>query len=194
MILKKIFFISGLLFSFYLVLPAPSLPPPDLPNSIKSTEPGDTIQIPNTAGYFTDKTRKESLDYYTNYFSSNMFFKVPFLTYRLNYPPEFAKEVFVSTKQSYYLEEIVHPLRESMFVNGFEWQNDVFTSLEGREKNKIVVNDKVWLSKVSLRWFYSSPLVRLTIFWSSWLLFYFCIRLTTEEAITFIGLFRQGRK
>lgn len=163
--IKIFFWFVGVLISIYLILPGPSLPPPDLPESPKSTEPGDTVQIPNVAAYFTNKTREEVLAFYTDYFPS------PF-SFRLNYPPEYARDVFAPTKRSYFLEEIVRPGRESLFVNGFEWESDVFTPPERRIKNKIVIDGKVWLSKVSLRWFDSFWPVRLLVFWLAWGLFY----------------------
>lgn len=170
--MKKIWFILGLLISFYLIIPGPKLPPPDLPQSLKSDEPGDTIQISRVSAYYTEKQRPEVFDFYTQYFSNSGFLNLPLPTYRLNHPPEFAKEVWVDTKQSYYLEEAVHPLRESLFINGFEWENDVFTPPERRIKNKINIAGKIWPAKVSLRWFPSKTVSRLLVFWPAWLLFW----------------------
>ncbi len=179
----------GLIISFYLLLPAPLLPPPDLPESAKSNEPGDTWQLPNVSAYYTDKLRPEALDFYAQYFSRSSFLNIPLPTYRLNHPPEYAKQVFIDTKQSYYLEEIIHPFRESLFVNGFEWENDVFTPPESRPKNILKFNDRVWKSKVSLKWIYSSELSRLIIFWSSWILFWFICKFFNKEIISLIRIF-----
>lgn len=171
--LKKVYVFIGIIFTFYLLLPGPKLPPKDLPKSLKSSFPGDTFQISNVSAYFTDESRGEVLDFYTNYFSKTSFFDLPLFTYRLNHRPEYAKQVWIDTKRSYYLEEIVHPLRESLFVNGFEWENDVFTPPGQRVQNKLIVGGKTWAGKVSLRWFYSSVLARVLIFWLAWGALYF---------------------
>ena len=170
--MKKIWFFLGLCITFYLILPGPRLPPPDLPQSFRSTEPGDTVQLPRISAYFTDKTRDEVLSFYTNYFARSPFLNFPLITYRLNHPPEYAKQVVRETTRSYYLEEVVHPLRESLFINGFEWEKDVFTQPKKRIKNKILVEGKVWRSKVTLRWFVSHWGTRLMIFWSAWLMLF----------------------
>lgn len=166
--LKFFWLFLGLTVTVYLLLPGPKLPPPDLPESLKSTEPGDTIQLKNVSAYFTDKSRQEVLDFYTNYFSHSLFFNIPLLTYRLNHPPEYAREIIRDTTMTYYLEEIVHPLHGSLFVNGFEWENDVFTPKEMRAQNAIKVGGKIWKSKITLRWKPSRVWTRLLVFWAAW--------------------------
>ena len=178
---KRIWLITGILIGLYLVLPGPSLPPPDLPLSVKSDQPGDTVQIPHVAAYFTNQKRSEVLSFYTRYFSRSSFLGFPLPTYRLNHPPEYAKKVWVETKRSYYLEEVVHPFRESLFVNGYEWKNDVFTKPTKREKNKLIFAGKVWEAKVSLRWFYSPGWARIFVFLLSWIAFYFLIKMWARE-------------
>ncbi len=116
---KKLYFLVGILLSLYLLLPGPSLPPPDLPESLKSTEPGDTIQLTRVSAYYTQKQREEVISFYDDYYSHSPFLNLPFISYRLNHPPEHAREIWADTKQSYYLEEIVHPFAGSLFVNGF---------------------------------------------------------------------------
>lgn len=63
--MKKYFLILLAIFNFlfllYLVKPAPQIP--DLPNSLKSDLPGDTIQIPNVKGYFTNMSRTEVINF-----------------------------------------------------------------------------------------------------------------------------------
>ena len=171
---RKIFIsaylLLGLLIIGYLIIPAPKFPPPDLPQSIKSTEPGDTVQLSNTSAYFSDQSRANVINFYTSHFKRIKIFNISFSLpqYRLNHPPEEARRIWVDTKRSYYLEEIVHPLRESLFIDGFEWANDVFTKPQRRIKNKMVVGGRVWQAKVSLRWFQSSVLARLLIFSLGW--------------------------
>lgn len=161
----KIFFILAFLFgTFYLVLPAPRDFPP-FPNSVKSIEPGDTTQIANVSAYYTDVPREEVVDFYFRYFSRSPFLNIPLITYKLNHPPERIREVLRETQQSTYAEEFVHPLRESIFVNGFEWDNDPFTPPKARIKNILIVNGETYQFKVTLFYQESKVWQRLMIFY-----------------------------
>lgn len=146
--LKKIgiiFVVAFNLFAIaYLVSPTPSIP--DLANSVKSQEPGDTIQIPNVSGFYTNMTRTEVMNFYKAHYTS------PFLV-NINYPPEKSKTVIRDTIQSYYFEEFNIPFKESLYVNGFEWENDVFTKPEKRIKNKLIYNGKEYKAKITIRTF-----------------------------------------
>ncbi len=172
-VFRAVFLGLGILFSIYLLLPGPELPPPDLPDSLKSTELGDTIQIPNVAAYFTDKTRAEVMEFYSRYSSKPSFLGITLPSYRLNYPPEYARQAIRDTIKTYYLEEIVQPLKASLFINGFEWESDVFTKPEHRPKNKVVIDNKVWRTKLTLHWFPSKIWVRLGVFWLAWITLWF---------------------
>lgn len=173
--LKIFFIIVALLGTFYLVLPAPKDFPP-LPNSVKSTEPGDTVQIANVSAYYTDMPRKEVVDFYFKYFSRSPFLNIPLITYKLNHPPERIREVLRETQQSTYVEEIVHPLRESVFVNGFEWDNDPFTQPSRRIKNILVVNGKTYQFKITLFYQESAIWQRLLVFYLSLIFVYFTVK------------------
>jgi hypothetical protein len=159
---KIIFGIFSLLLLIYLAMPGPEsindfYP---LPNSAKSTLSGDTVQVPNVVGYFSDNYR----DFATNFYKQNYQQKTifPFPPLRLNYPPEFAYTAIKDQTQSTYLEEYIYPLRDSLFVNGLEpfYQN-------GKPKywGAIKFEDENRLSdtKVTLR-YYPSPLwARITV-------------------------------
>jgi len=146
--IKKIFITIFVIFNIfaviYLVIPTPKLP--DLVNSVKSNLPGDTVQIPNVSAYFTNMTRTEVMNFYKTYYYG--FFRI-----NLNHPPEKAKEIIVNTIPSYYFEEFILPFRGSLYVNGFEWENDVFTKPEKRIKNKLIYQDKEYKSKITIREF-----------------------------------------
>ena len=184
--LKIALIIAFFLGTFYLLLPAPK-DFPHLPPSIKSTEPGDTTQIANVSAYYTDIPRNEVVDFYFNYFSHSPFLGIPLITYKLNHPPERIREVLRETQQSTYVEEIVHPLRESVFVNGFEWNNDPFTPPARRIKNILIVNGKTYRFKVTL--FYQETAVwqRLAVFYLSLLAVYFLYQ-------TYLGLWQRWQK
>jgi hypothetical protein len=146
--IKKFAFLILLIFNVlaivYLVSPTPTLS--DLPNSIKSTEPGDTVQIPNVAAYYTNQTRTQVINYYKAIYYS------PFRII-LNHPPEKAREIIRDTIPSYYFEEFVLPFKESLYINGFEWENDVFTKPDKRVKNKLLFEGKEYKAKITIRTF-----------------------------------------
>jgi len=139
----------------YLVTPPPLLR--DLPNSVRSTLPGDTVQLKNVSGYFTNLTRREVINYYLSFYNH------PLLIH-LNHPPEKSKTIFRDTMQSYYLEELVLPFKESLFINGYEWENDVFTKPEKRIANKLTYNGVSYSAKITLKTFPVSIFNRLLIF------------------------------
>ena len=160
--IKKIFIIILVIFNLfaviYLVSPTPNLP--DLVNSTKSNLPGDTVQIKNVSGYFTNMSRTEVMNFYKAYY-------IGFFRINLNHPPEKAKEIIVNTIPSYYFEEFILPFKESLYINGFEWENDVFTKSEKRIKNKIIYEKKEYKSKITIRRFPTSIPKRLISFFAT---------------------------
>lgn len=156
----------------YLLVPAPEIP--SLPGSFKSTEPGDTGQIPGVvAGYYTNLSRKEVTDFYQKSFSRSSFLGIPLITYKLNHPPEYARETVIKTLHSDFFEEIVHPFRESLFVNGWTPKEDREYQ-KGTEKPlyEFERGGESYQSKVTLYLISSNPFIRLVIFHLS-LLFIF---------------------
>lgn len=139
----------------YLISPTPVLP--DLANSIKSDEPGDTIQLKNVSAYYTNMTRTEVMNFYKAYYSG------PFRII-INHPPEKSKEIIRDTIQSYYFEEFILPFKESLYINGFEWENDVFTKPENRIKNKLLFKDKEYKAKITIKTFPTSIPKRILAF------------------------------
>jgi hypothetical protein len=149
-IVKIGYIFLSILFLAYLSIPNYKFPA-QIGNSIQSTEPAD-IETPFRRGYYVDYGRQEVLDFYQGEFENGIFGKVPLLTYRLNYPPEDAQTLIRDQTKSSYLEEIVHPFRESLFVNGF---------ISTQDKDKMIVDGKAWHQKVILRLVTSSVYARL---------------------------------
>jgi len=150
-IVKIGYILLSILFLVYLSIP--TLPfPNQIPDSLQSNEPAD-METPLRRGYYTDSDRKEILDFYQKQFEIGIFKNIP-LTYRLNYPPEDAQTLIRDQTKSSYLEEVVHPLRESVFVNGFVPKQD---------KDKIIVNGKKWYQKIILRQVPSNTVLRLLV-------------------------------
>lgn len=154
-LLPILFLISNFLSLSYLLSPTPNLPP--LANSTISDLPGDTIQVSNVSGFFTNQTRQQVINFYKANYTG--LFRII-----LNHPPEKAREIIVNTIPSYYFEEFVLPFKETLYINGFEWQNDVFTKPENRVKNKLIYNGKEYFSKVTTRRFPVSPTARIINF------------------------------
>ncbi len=157
--LKKILVLGLLIFNLlsliYLLTPTPTLS--DLPFSVKSEEPGDTVQLKNVAAYYTNLSRTQVINFYQAQYSG--LFRI-----HLNHPPEKAKEIIRDTIQSYYLEEFILPYKESLYINGFEWEKDVFTKPEKRIKNKLLYQGKEYQAKITIRTFPTSTPRRLVSF------------------------------
>lgn len=100
----------------YLALPAHPFPK-QLPDSVQSLEEADT-ESPYRRAYFTNFTREEVMKHYQNQMNSRI--GIPLPTYRLNYPPEEAYSLIRDQTRSTFLEEVVNPLREYLYVNGFK--------------------------------------------------------------------------
>lgn len=147
--------VINILFIAYLITPTPILKP--LPDSVRSTLPGDTTQLQNVTGYYTNLSRTEVIKFYRSFYSSP-------LLIRINHPPEKAKEIFRDTMQSYYLEEFIIPFKESLFINGYDWEKDVFTKPEKRIANKLIYNNIVYQSKINTKVYRTNILTRIIIF------------------------------
>ncbi|MFZ5932924.1 MAG: hypothetical protein ACOYT7_02505 [Patescibacteria group bacterium] len=151
-ILKTIFILFSLVFAFYLLLPDPEFPVPP-PDALQSNEPADT-ETPLRRAYFTNLTREEVMSHYKSQLAKSSFLALPLSTYRLNYPPEEAKTIIRDQTRSTFLEEIVHPFRASVFVNGFEPKDP---------KDAIFIEGRAWRQKIIVRHIPSTPWVRLPI-------------------------------
>ncbi|MFA5933036.1 MAG: hypothetical protein WCV81_02070 [Microgenomates group bacterium] len=159
---RLIFILFAIILLIYLLIPGPSSINdfPGLPNSAKSNLPGDTVQVPNVSGYFSDNFRAFVTNFYKMSYKSQVV--IPFLPIRLNYPPEFAYTTIKDQTRSTYLEEYVYPLRDSLFINGYEpfYENGkpkFFGSVKSDEQNDIYYN------KTTLRFYPSSIWVRVAV-------------------------------
>lgn len=136
----------------YLALPNFAYPTPP-PDALKSQEPSD-LESPLRQGYFTNFSRAEVLSWYGKQFDHINIFgydsKLP--TPLLNYPPEDAETLIRDQTSSTFLQEYVHPFRESMFINGFEPKtadNEPAFTVEGKiYKQKIIIRmvpSNIWI-------------------------------------------------
>lgn len=156
-ITKKISFtfiaILDLIFFIYLLLPVPDFPVPP-PDSIQSHEPADT-ETPLRRAYFTNSTREEVMDWYKDQMRESPLYNITLPTYRLNYPPEEAQAIIRDQTRSTFLEEIVHPFRESIFINGFEPKE---------KKDAIFIEGRDWRQKIIVKFVPSGILAKIMVF------------------------------
>lgn len=158
-LLYLILTVTYLLGIVYLIQPSPQTP--DLSDSFRSTEPGDTYQHPDQKAFYTNKYRSEAL---AELQSSWSITNIPFLEYRLNYPPEEVTTLVREQLYSSYLEEVVHPLRESLFINGWEPSNSPKYSYLPAEDRPIIITEGIpYNSKVTIRPVYSPIWARLFV-------------------------------
>jgi len=151
-ITKILFILLSTFFIFYLLLPNPSFPEPP-PDALQSNESADT-ETPLRRAYFTNYTREEVMTHYKDQFEKPVFFGIFLPSYRLNYPPEEAQTIIRDQTRSTFLEEIVHPFRESVYINGFK---------PSLQKDAIFIEDKDWYQKITVRFVPSNSIVRVTI-------------------------------
>ena len=149
---KIVYIIYAIIFLIYLGLPNLNFPEPPT-DSLMSNEPGD-IENPSIRSYFTDYSREDIISHYKKGFSKNSILGIPMPTFVLNYPPEEAKIIIKQQTRSTFLQEIVHPLRESIFINGFEAKE---------EKDTIFINNKIWKYKINVKLVSSNILNRFVI-------------------------------
>lgn len=156
-ILTAVFIIFCLSGVFYLALPNYSFPTPP-PGVLKSQEPAD-METPLRQGYFTNYSRAEVLSWYRGQFEYTYIFghKIKLPTLLLNYPPEDAETLIRDQTSSTFLQEFVHPFRESLYINGFK---------PSAVENKPLfnVNGKSWEQKITVRFVPGNVIIRELIF------------------------------
>lgn len=155
-----IIYVAGVI---YLVQPIPVLP--TLDNATLSNEEGDTWQNPDQRGYYTNLTRSQVLNQIQTMSEIKIFgWTVP--NYRLNYRPEEAHELIRDQLKSNYMEEIVYPLRSSIFVNGWEPKNSPFyANKPEKEIPDISIYGVPYEAKITLKP-NNSHVVSRVLFWS----------------------------
>lgn len=137
-------YVVGLLYVLPQNRPFPG-PPPD---AVQSLELAD-VETPLRRAYFTNYTRDQVMAHYAAQMT-----QWPHLT--LNYPPEDAQTIIRDQTRSWYLEELVQPLRQSVFVNGFIAQ---------KPQDDIWYKGVHYQQKITIRLAQSSRLSRFVI-WS----------------------------
>lgn len=164
-----IFFLLAIVMAFYVLPKSPEFPKP--PNdAVQSNEPAD-IESTDRRGYYTNLTREEIIKHYENEFNVVNGFDI--YTPRLNYPPEEAPALIRDQTKSTYLEEIVHPLRESIYINGFEPQTNEYAQY---------FDGKKWNQKIIVRYVRGPIWVRIfTVFGASMLAYFLILEIKNAK-------------
>ncbi len=177
--MKNLYIVFSVLLLIYMLVPGPSSIEnfKSLPNSDKSTLAGDTVQIPNVSAYFSDNFRDFVVPFYFQNYKEKTW--LPFPPLKLNHPPEFSWNVIKRHTDSTYFEEIVYPLRDSLYVNGYEpFYEDGSPKFWGSAK--LNEGKNLWFTKTTLRFFPSSPIVKFIV----WL----------GISVSILFLYKLGRK
>ena len=175
--IKKVFSfllaVGWFLFFFYLLLPEPQVF--SFPAGSFYSQEKKIKNCSFSFFFYTDLNRQEVVRFYRQNFSSSPFFRLPLFTYRLSHPPEKVKEILGEKEKASYVEEVVHPLKSSLFILGYEWEKDPFVPQKKRVKNKIVIKGRTFKSKVTLCYRSSFRWERVFVFlgasFLAWLIF-----------------------
>ena len=153
-IIKLLYLLFAVFFLVYLAIPN-QLFPQESQYSKRSTEPSD-VEDKNRRGFYNTEDRETVVNYYRDNFGKvNIFgYEINLPSLRLNYPPEESQTIIRDQTRSTYLEEIVHPLRQSIYISGFEPRYD---------KDKIVVDGTEYKQKLIIKMINSNILIRLFV-------------------------------
>lgn len=177
-----IIFFSVLIYLFgiyYLSRPTPPLP--SLDQAVRSNEPGDTVQHPDQTAYYTNRdNRQEILDELQKKFNLG---NLDQLSYRLNYRPEEVGGLVRDQLRSYYLEEVIHPLRESLFINVWEPTKSPFVIPKDQASQRMYFLKIYYPVKVTLKPVYSPLWARLLI-WSLIFPSSYAVYLSLKKSLT----------
>lgn len=178
---KKIFIIFSVLLFIYMLWPGPGkisqFKP--LPDSVKSTLEGDTIQIPNVSAYFSNNFRESVVPFYSSNYQKQT--HLPFGPLHLNRPPEYSWIAIKKHTDSTYIEELVYPLRDSLYVNGFEpFYSDGNPRFWG--STQFGVEGRNWYTKTTLRFYPSKIIVRILVWFGIISSIYFLYKLERKAA------------
>lgn len=141
----------------YLVIPSPRFPAPT-PDSVQSLEEAD-LETPLRRTYFTNFSRKEILAHFKAELSQPFAFPVP--TYIVYYPPEDSQTLIRDQTRTVNLPEIIHPFRESLYVNIFESRSP---------KDEIWYKGVHYQERVTLKYTPSSAYIRIAVIFSALLM------------------------
>ena len=162
-------FLLGLV---YVLVPGPEsiYEVPAVPYSLKSIQEGDTFQNKNIAAYYTNYRRAFLTFFYKSYFEKQLIPGLPIPLITLNHPPELAGVYVRDQQESTFLEEYTRPLRESLFVNGYEPLVENFIRRRQAYKlgNNIIYNGELYATKTTVRYYPTLAIFRVLVYLGIW--------------------------
>lgn len=161
----------------YYVWPETSAFPPPPSDAVQSFEPAD-VESPLRRSYFTNFNREEVINHYKSSF-------VGTVTMELNYPPEDAQIYIRDQARSWYLEELVHPLRESVFINGF---------IPQKAQDEIWHEGEHYYQKITIRLVPSSRPVRVGVTVGSVTMFGLLVLLLQKNTYSLVNSIKKSIK
>lgn len=150
----------------YLLLPEPKFEP--LPSSLLSDEPGDTVEISGVWAYYTNIPRSEVVEFYRKSFSKSGFLGLPMPVVVLSHPPEYGREAIRDTTETTFLYELVHPFKDSLYINGWDPAEDPDYK-NANPAEVLEIKGQFWERKIILRYRETSVLARLIMTVLTWL-------------------------
>lgn len=160
----------------YLAVPSPQFPKPPS-DTVQSVEEADVENFQERRAYFTNFSREEILKHYEDELRKQN--PLPTASYVVTHPPEDAQVLIRDQTRSVYLPEIIHPFRESLFVNVFESKS---------AKDEIWYRGVHYQRKITVRYVPSSPNLRVIIFSISVIALMFLVK---EVLTTFVNIFQR---
>lgn len=171
----SIFQVFAILLLLYMIWPSPARISnfKALPSSVKSTLEGDTIQVSNVSAYFSDNFREFTVPFYASNYQKRAF--LPFGPIKINHPPEYSWIAIKKHTDSTYLEELVYPLRDSLYVNGYEpFYSDGSPKFWG--SIKFGEGNEEYFTKTTLRYYPSKLIVRILVWFGIVTSVYFLLK------------------
>lgn len=178
-VLIGIIFVLGLIYVLIPDIKSVYTFPPLPDHVLRSTEEGDTIQIPNVEAFYSNDRRAFATKFYKSRFDNLKVLGITIPSLRINRPPEEAFQYIRDQQYSTYLEEYTYPLRESFFVNGFEPVDDN-GNLRPHLTASTLVGKYFYQSKVTLRLYPTKVYNRVIVYLGIW--------------ASMVALFYMGRK
>jgi len=152
---RILFIVFGIALLVYLALPGPAFPS-TLWDFKPSDEPSD-MESSLRRGYFTEITRDQLMSHYVREFKWGV---------KLNYPPEDAQTLIRDQTKSNFLEEIVHPMRESIYINGYKPVGGDFKVIVKYVPSNVAVRILIGLATLGVAWLLISEWTKL-LKWNS---------------------------
>lgn len=184
-VIISLLFLVGLT---YLLLPGPSSINdfPAIPDSTKSQLDGDTIQNPNIMAYFSDFKRDYLTGYFFNYFKDWSYLGIPLPIFKINHPPERAFTFIRDQQESSALEEYYRPFRESLFINVYEpvIYNQIRRKSIDFWTSHMEYEGRYYTSKVTVRYYPSSLVARVSLYVLTFFATYLLFRLFTSYQLS----------